>query len=107
VEERPHRRQVPLPVRLPPRRPCGTAVEPGYLPAAAAIDWTLPGKRIGDRTKPLADKTRARIAAGIARYWGPFHIEAGGNQYDAADPKHPQHGDPNAYYRTWARRRGH
>jgi len=51
-------------------------VEPGWLPAAAAIDWTLPGTRIGDRTKPLADKTRTRIAAGIARYWGePFAVE--------------------------------
>lgn len=55
---------------------CGDAVEPGYLPAAAAIDWTIPGTRIGDRAKPLADKTRARIAAGIARYWGePFAVE--------------------------------
>ena len=46
---------------------------------------------------------RRRIAAGIAKYWGrPIHIEAAGNQYDAADPKHPQHGDPNAYYRAWS-----
>lgn len=81
---------------------CGTVVEPGYLPAAAAIDWTLSGARIGDRTKPLAEKTRRRIAAGIAKYWSPFHLEAAGNQYDAADPKHPQHGDPNAYYRAWS-----
>lgn len=79
---------------------CGTTVEPGWLPAAAAIDWSITGERIGDRLKP---KTRARIAAGIARYWGaPFHFEHGGNQYDAADPKHPQHGDPNAYYRAWS-----
>ena len=82
---------------------CGTTVEPGWLPAAAAIDWSIEGRRIGDRPKPLADKTRARIAAGIARYWHqPFHLEAGGNQYDAADPKHTQHGDPNAYYRAWS-----
>ncbi|UPK76362.1 DNA cytosine methyltransferase [Nocardioidaceae bacterium SCSIO 66511] len=80
---------------------CGTQVEPGWLPAAAAIDWTIQGTRIGDRDKPLADKTRRRIAAGIARYWSPFHIEAGGNQYDAADPKHRSYGDPNAYYRAW------
>lgn len=73
---------------------CGSAVEPGYLPAAAAIDWTLPGQRIGDRAKPLADKTRARIAAGIARYWRPFTLEAAGNTYDAADPRHRAHGDP-------------
>lgn len=81
---------------------CGTPVEPGYLPAAAAIDWTLRGSRIGDRTKPLADKTRRRIAAGIAKYWAPFHIESGGNQYDAADPKHVSFGDPNGYYRAWS-----
>lgn len=80
---------------------CGTTVEPAYLPASAAIDWTLTGKRIGDRDKPLADKTRRRIAAGIAKYWSPFHMESGGNQYDAADPKHNAYGDPNGYYRTW------
>ena len=81
---------------------CGTTVEPGYLPAAAAIDWTLAGKRIGDRAKPLADKTRRRIAAGIAKYWSPFHMESGGNQYDAADPKHKNYADPNGYYRAWS-----
>lgn len=80
---------------------CGTVVEPGWLPASYAIDWTIVGKRIGDRDKPLADKTRRRIAAGIARYWRPFHLEAGGNQYDAADPKHRNYGDPNGYYRAW------
>lgn len=81
---------------------CGTAVEPGYLPAAAAIDWSLRGTRIGSRPKPLAEKTRRRIAAGIARYWSPFHMEQGGNQYDAADPKHKAYGDPNGYYRAWS-----
>lgn len=78
---------------------CGTTVEPGWLPAAAAIDWSIPGERIGDRLKP---KTRLRIAAGIARYWGPLTLEANGNTYDAADPRHAQHGDPNAYYRAWS-----
>jgi len=77
---------------------CGTVVEPAWLPAAAAIDWRIPGERIGDRLKP---KTRARIAAGIARYWGPLTLEAAGNTYDAAAPSHPQHGDPDAYYRVW------
>jgi DNA (cytosine-5)-methyltransferase 1 len=61
---------------------CGSTVEPGWLPAAAAIDWTLPGQRIGDRAKPLAEKTRARIAAGIARYWRPFTLEAAGNTFE-------------------------
>src|SRR5699024_2326238 len=36
-------------------------VEPHTLPAAAAIDWTVPGQRIGDRAKPLAANTLARI----------------------------------------------
>lgn len=114
---------------------CGTLVEPGWLPAASAIDWTIPGQRIGDRAKPLAEKTRARIAAGIARYWRdpflverrheyrtrdlaspfatitasgteralavPLHLEAAGNTYDATDPRHARHGDPNSYYRVW------
>jgi DNA (cytosine-5)-methyltransferase 1 len=77
---------------------CGTVVEPGWLPAAVAIDWSIVGERIGERLKP---KTRARIAAGIARYWGPLTLEAAGNTFDASDPRHPQHGDPNAYYRAW------
>lgn len=78
---------------------CGAVVEPAWLPAAAAIDWSIVGEKIGDRLKP---KTRARIAAGIARYWGPFHLEASGNQYDAADPNHRGHGDPDAYFRAWS-----
>ena len=43
-------------------------VEPEVLPAAAAIDWSLPGQRIGDRKRPLADKTLARIRAGMAKF---------------------------------------
>lgn len=47
-----------------PRTTCrNQIVEPEVLPAAVAIDWTLPGQRIGDRAKPLADKTLARIQA--------------------------------------------
>lgn len=53
-----------------PKTSCnGQIVEPGWLPAAAAIDWSILGKRIGDRERDLAPKTRKRIAAGIARYW--------------------------------------
>ncbi|MFD7645729.1 DNA cytosine methyltransferase [Kitasatospora sp. NPDC059795] len=47
---------------------CWTVVEPFALPAAAAIDWTQPGQRIGDRPKPLAPKTLARITAGLKKY---------------------------------------
>lgn len=86
-----------------PNAKCRNAiVEPRWLPASTIIDWTIKGERIGDRAKPLAVKTRIRIAAGIARYWGPIHLEAAGNTYDAADPKHPQHGNPNSYYRAWS-----
>jgi DNA (cytosine-5)-methyltransferase 1 len=46
-------------------------VEPGWLPAAAAIDWSLMGERIGDRARPLADKTMQRIRAGLERYARP------------------------------------
>jgi len=77
---------------------CGSIVEPGWLPAAAAIDWSIPGERIGDRLKP---KTRARIAAGIARYWGPLTLEAAGNTYDSTSPAHPRHGELDGYHRVW------
>lgn len=66
---------------------CARIVEPHVLPAAHAIDWSLPGQRIGDRTKPLADKTIARIAAGIERYWTtPQLVPAGGTWRDGATP---------------------
>jgi DNA (cytosine-5)-methyltransferase 1 len=40
--------------------------------AREIIDWTLPGKSIFDRKKPLAPATMQRIAAGIRRYWGEW-----------------------------------
>jgi DNA (cytosine-5)-methyltransferase 1 len=57
-------------------------VFPGVLPAAVAIDWDLPGERIGDRPRPLAPKTVARIEAGLKRYARPIHLEAAGNTYE-------------------------
>jgi DNA (cytosine-5)-methyltransferase 1 len=51
--------------------PAGHPVEPYALPAAAAIDWSLPGQRIGDRAKPLSAKTLARIEAGLRKYATP------------------------------------
>jgi DNA (cytosine-5)-methyltransferase 1 len=62
---------------------CGTVVEPGWLPASAAIDWTIPGQLIGDRLSP---KTRARIAAGIARYWSPLAVPVEGRDGKEAQP---------------------
>ena len=150
---------------------CRAIVEPGWLPASTAIDWSLPAERIADRARPLSPKTMARIREGLRRYgtggalvhrhntprgdpgqmltpisepmrtltasgsqsllvprgaWvldNNWHnrgsavddamptlttattkalvIEAAGNTYDAADPRHPQHGNPDAYYRAW------
>ncbi|MFI1371303.1 DNA cytosine methyltransferase [Streptomyces longwoodensis] len=57
-------------------------VEPETLPAAVAIDWTLPGQRIGDRTKPLAEKTLARIQAGLKKFARPITLEAAGNTFE-------------------------
>ena len=49
-------------------------VEPFVRPAAAAIDWSDLGERIGDRSKPLADATLRRIRAGIAQFAQPTVI---------------------------------
>lgn len=82
---------------------CYRAIEPGWLPALSIIDWSIPAQRIGDRKKPLADKTRERIRKGIERYWrsAAVVVEAQGNTYDSTDPKHPQHGDDSGYIRAW------
>lgn len=54
----------------------GAVLSPVVRPAADIIDWSLLGTRIGDRAKPLAAKTMARITDGIERYWGrPFITE--------------------------------
>jgi DNA (cytosine-5)-methyltransferase 1 len=43
-------------------------VEPYVRPAASVIDWSDLGERIGDRRKPLAASTMARIRAGLEKY---------------------------------------
>lgn len=66
-----------------PKGSCRHAiVHPYTLPAAAVIDWTNPGGRIGDRATPLAAKTMARIAAGLARYTQPITLEAAGHTFE-------------------------
>lgn len=79
-----------------PRVECRNAiVEPAWLPALAAIDLSIPGQRIGDRKKPLAGKTRARIEKGIQKHWAPNVVAAAGNTYDSAS------GKPGNYLRSW------
>ncbi|QWT24963.1 DNA cytosine methyltransferase [Subtercola sp. PAMC28395] len=80
---------------------CAAVVEPGWLPASSAIDWTIEGTRIGDREKPLSPKTMTRIEKGIERYWRPTIVEATGNTYDSTDPRHPNHGSDTGYLRAW------
>ncbi|KSU52869.1 DNA cytosine methyltransferase [Microbacterium enclense] len=61
---------------------CWLPIEPGWLAAESIIDWSLPAPRIGDRSKPLAPKTRERIRRGIERHWAPIIAKAAGNTYD-------------------------
>lgn len=69
-------------------------VEPYVLPAAAAIDWSDLGTRIGDRDKPLAAATVRRIEAGIRMFARPVVAAAAGQTYDAASK-----GQPRKFYR--------
>lgn len=70
---------------------CTTVVEPFAHPAAEAIDWALPSQRIGDRERPLAPKTLARIRAGIERFWPAAIVQGAGHTYE--------HG---SYKRAWS-----
>jgi DNA (cytosine-5)-methyltransferase 1 len=65
-----------------PRVSCSQVVEPAAMPAAAAINWSLPGTRIGDRAVALKPKTIARIEAGLKRYARPITLEAAGNTFE-------------------------
>jgi DNA (cytosine-5)-methyltransferase 1 len=50
-------------------------VTPYYYAAANAIDWSITTPRIGDRKKPLKEKTTQRIAYGLEKFAGhPFSI---------------------------------
>jgi DNA (cytosine-5)-methyltransferase 1 len=82
-----------------PRNSCrGQVVEPSFLPAYTAIDWSVKGERIGDKPvkeffadkektqslgmHPLAPKTLARIRAGIEKFARPITVEAFGNTFE-------------------------
>jgi DNA (cytosine-5)-methyltransferase 1 len=56
----------------------GATVAPYALPAAAVIDWTATGQRIGDRRTPLKPKTLARITAGLHQYVAPMLVPVEG-----------------------------
>lgn len=46
---------------------CGAPMALAVRPAAAAIDWSLPAPRIGDRSRPLAANTVKRIERGLKK----------------------------------------
>jgi DNA (cytosine-5)-methyltransferase 1 len=50
---------------------CTHVVTPYYHAAANCIDWSLPIQRIGDRKKPLEQKTMDRIQFGMEKYRKP------------------------------------
>jgi DNA (cytosine-5)-methyltransferase 1 len=55
---------------------CAMEVTPYYYAAANAIDWSRPAPRIGDRKKPLQEKTLERIAHGLAKFaQQPFTVQ--------------------------------
>jgi DNA (cytosine-5)-methyltransferase 1 len=70
-----------------PRAECRhEVVEPSVRPAADAIDWSLPAVRIGERAKPLAEKTMRRIRDGFRAYARALLVPAGGTWNDTAYP---------------------
>jgi DNA (cytosine-5)-methyltransferase 1 len=78
--------------RCPHIRCHHTVVEPYVLPAAAAIDWSDVGQRIGDRRRPLAAATMRRIRAGLAMFAQPVTVAAGGGTFER---------DGSGYVRAW------
>lgn len=62
---------------------CGRETTPTTEPAAKIIDWSLPTPMIGSRPRPLADKTRSRILAGLERYgWVPITTAGAGHVWE-------------------------
>ncbi|RMG91241.1 MAG: DNA cytosine methyltransferase, partial [Chloroflexi bacterium] len=47
---------------------CANEVEPYRYAAFNAIDWSIPAQKIGERKRPLKERTLQRIKAGIEKY---------------------------------------
>ena len=61
---------------------CRVEITPYYFAALNAIDWSLPTPRIGDRDKPLKERTLKRIEAGLEKFGRQYLIlSAGGAQW--------------------------
>lgn len=62
---------------------CGRKSLPGVVGAHAIIDFTVECPLIGERARPLAQKTRDRILAGLERYgWAPITTTGAGNTFE-------------------------
>lgn len=61
---------------------CAGEAWPLVLPAAAAIDWTIPCPRIGERARPLADATMRRIRAGLERFGPAAIVQGAGHTFE-------------------------
>lgn len=61
---------------------CHGEALPLILPASAAIDWTIPCPRIGDRARPLAPATVRRIEAGLAKFGPAAIVQAAGHTFE-------------------------
>jgi len=100
-----------------PKQSCkNRIIEPAWLPASTAIDWTLRGQRIGDRPlrkftdkktntetwAPLAPKTLARIHNGLEMYGStPMSIDSvRGSQIISAVDREPFATQTTAYTRS-------
>jgi len=60
---------------------CANVVYPYFFAAANAIDWSLPSQRIGDRKRPLKERTLERIRMGLEKFsnqWIILHTDHGG-----------------------------
>lgn len=64
--------------------------------AAECIDWSVPGKSIFGREKPLAEATMRRIAKGIKKFVldnpEPFIVKFGGESTSGGNPERPAGG---------------
>lgn len=54
---------------------CTNIVQPYRFGAINALDFTKPIQRIGDRKKPLKDKTLARIQVGLDKFFSTYIVD--------------------------------
>ncbi len=66
---------------------CGENVMPAFKPARDVIDWSLASEKIGDRKKPLKDKTLQRVIAGLKKFGSWPHIADLGHSHAAHNGK--------------------